>query len=77
MTPLADAALSPQAGSRAVAARVDFPPGGVSQPHTHPGAVFVVVVRGEIESALDDRPSERFKAGQAWYWRHDRARIVS
>ena len=35
------------------------------------------VVRGEIESALDDRTSERFKAGQAWYWRHDRARIVS
>ena len=33
----------------------------------NPGAVFVFVVRGEIESALDDLPPQRFKAGQAWY----------
>lgn len=65
--PIADAALALQGASRGTAVRVDFPPGGVSRSHVHPGAVFVVVLRGEIESAVDDRPPQLFKAGQAWY----------
>ncbi|WP_375739081.1 cupin domain-containing protein [Pseudomonas boanensis] len=67
VTPVAEARLPQQAGSHAKALRVDFAPGATSRPHTHPGAVFVVVVSGEVESALDGEAPKRFKAGDAWY----------
>jgi quercetin dioxygenase-like cupin family protein len=47
--------------------RVDFAPGATSRPHSHPGPVFVVVVEGEVESALGGGAVQRFKAGDTWY----------
>ncbi|WP_289536671.1 cupin domain-containing protein [Pseudomonas sp. SO81] len=67
VTPVAAAELPAALGSHAQALRVEFAPGATSRPHTHPGAVFLVVVSGEVESALDGQPSQRFKAGEAWY----------
>lgn len=67
VTPIAAAQVPAQAGSHAQALRVEFAPGQTSVPHRHPGPVFVVVVSGEVESALDDQPPQRFKAGEAWY----------
>lgn len=67
VTPIAQAALPPQAFAKATAVRVDFAPGATSTPHRHPGHVFVVVLSGEIESALDGQPPQLYKAGQAWY----------
>lgn len=67
VTPLAKVALPEAGSSQATALRVEFAPGATSQPHRHPGPVFVVVVRGEVESALDDGTVQRFKAGDAWY----------
>lgn len=67
VTPVAAAVLPSQANPHAVAVRVEFPPGGASPAHTHPGPVFAVVVSGEIESGLDGEAPQRFKAGQAWY----------
>lgn len=67
VTPIAQAVLPAQAFTKATAVRVDFAPGSTSTPHRHPGHVFVVVLSGEIESALDGQPPKRYKAGQAWY----------
>ncbi|NQD94134.1 cupin domain-containing protein [Pseudomonas sp. CrR25] len=67
VTPVAQAALPPQVFKRATAVRVDFAPGAASTAHRHPGHVFVVVLSGEVESALDGHPPQRFKAGDAWY----------
>jgi len=64
---VAEAVLPHQASARATALRVEFAPGATSQPHTHPGPVFVVVVSGEVESALDGEPPQRYQAGDAWY----------
>ncbi|UVJ46546.1 cupin domain-containing protein [Pseudomonas sp. LS1212] len=59
--------MPPQAFEQATAVRVDFAPGASSTTHQHPGHVFVVVLSGEVESALDGQPAQRFRAGQAWY----------
>ncbi|WP_193165320.1 cupin domain-containing protein [Microbulbifer hainanensis] len=64
---LAEAQLPKQANTHATALRVDFAPGATSKPHTHPGPVFVVVISGEVESALDGEAPKRYKAGDAWY----------
>lgn len=59
--------LPAQLFAEATAVRVDFAPGGTSSPHRHPGHAFVVVLSGEIESAVDGQPPHRYKAGEAWY----------
>lgn len=67
VTPVAQTTLPPQLYRTATALRVDFAPGATSTPHRHPGHVFVVVLSGEVESALDGQAPQRFKAGDAWY----------
>lgn len=67
VTPIAQATLPPQAFESASALRVDFAPGATSAAHRHPGHVFVVVLSGAVESALDGQSAQRFKAGDAWY----------
>ena len=67
VTPIAQTTLPPQVFRSATALRVDFAPGATSTAHRHPGHVFVVVLSGEVESALDGQPPQRFKAGEAWY----------
>lgn len=67
VTPVAQTTLPPQIYKRATALRVDFAPGATSTAHRHPGHVFVVVLRGEVESALDGQVPQRFKTGDAWY----------
>jgi len=46
---------------------VTFPPASVSPPHRHPGHVFVYVLDGAIESALDDQPPVRYQTGDSFY----------
>lgn len=65
--PLAEAQLPATPATQATALRVDFAPGATSRPHSHPGPVFVVVVAGQVESALDGGAVQRFTAGDAWY----------
>lgn len=67
VTPIAQAVVPPQIFKHATAVRVDYAPGATSTAHRHPGHVFVVVLSGEIESAVDGYPPQRFKAGEAWY----------
>jgi quercetin dioxygenase-like cupin family protein len=65
--PLAEAQLPATPAAQATALRVDFAPGATSRPHSHPGPVFVVVVEGQVESALGGGALQRFTAGEAWY----------
>ncbi|HWV09946.1 MAG TPA: cupin domain-containing protein [Pseudomonas sp.] len=67
VTPLVKVTLPEGVPPHAVALRVEFAPGATSTPHTHPGPAFVVVVEGELESAMGLGPVQRFKAGDAWY----------
>lgn len=67
VSPIAQAVVPPQVFKHATAVRVDYAPGATSTAHRHPGHVFVVVLSGEIESAVDGHPAQRFKAGEAWY----------
>ncbi|MCY1549935.1 Cupin domain protein [compost metagenome] len=67
VTPIAQTTLPAQVFRSATALRVDFAPGATSAAHRHPGHVFAVVLSGEVESALDGQPPQRFKAGEAWY----------
>lgn len=67
VTPVAEARLPAAASPNATALRVEFAPGATSKPHHHPGPVFVVVVSGGVESALDGGPVQRYQAGDAWY----------
>ncbi len=48
---------------------VDYPPGGASPSHTHPDSAFIFayVVSGEIESKVNDGPTQVFRPGESWY----------
>lgn len=46
---------------------VTIEPGQAGAPHRHPGPGFVYVIEGEYELGIDDQPTKRFKAGEAFY----------
>jgi quercetin dioxygenase-like cupin family protein len=48
---------------------VDFAPGGFSDPHRHPGPVFVYVLDGSVQSQVDPDQSapETYSKGQTRY----------
>lgn len=45
---------------------VEYPPGGKSDAHTHPGSAFIyaTVLEGAIKSQVNDGPVTTYKAGQ-------------
>lgn len=45
---------------------VDYPPGGVSPAHRHPGQVIAHVLQGAVLSGLDGAAPTRFTQGQTW-----------
>ena len=47
---------------------VDYPPGGASVPHIHAssGFIYAYVISGEIESKVNDGPTQVYKAGESW-----------
>jgi len=46
---------------------VTFPPGSKSPDHRHPGAVFVYVLEGEVDTRVGDGEVTRYKAGDTFY----------
>src|SRR5690606_38278850 len=46
---------------------VTIAPGQSGLPHRHPGPGFVYVAEGEYELGIDDKPTERFQAGETFY----------
>jgi quercetin dioxygenase-like cupin family protein len=59
--------LAEKAGSEVRMLTVEYPPAVASAPHHHPGAVFVYVLEGAVDCALDNGPVVRYEKGQTWY----------
>ncbi len=53
-------------GTDVVVVTVDYPPGGSTPPHEHPGATYAYVLKGAITSQLDDQPPHTYTEGQMW-----------
>ena len=53
-----------QMGHEAVTARADFPVGGSTGKHTHPGDEVTYVLEGTVNLELDGMPSRMVKAGE-------------
>lgn len=47
--------------------KVTFPPKATTPPHRHPGHVFVYVLEGTVESALEDGDPQKYTQGQSFY----------
>jgi quercetin dioxygenase-like cupin family protein len=59
-------ALNDQPGADVTVLTVDYPPGGVTPPHEHPGHTYAYVLEGAVVSQLDDQPPQTFSTGQMW-----------
>src|ERR1700745_1333452 len=45
---------------------VDYPPGGSTPPHEHPGYTYAYVLQGAVVSQLDGQKPVTYKAGEMW-----------
>jgi quercetin dioxygenase-like cupin family protein len=68
--------LAGQAGTDVTVLTVDYPPGGSTPPHEHPGTTYAYVLQGSVVSKLNDGPTQTFTMGQMWTEQpHDRHMI--
>ena len=58
--------LADQPGTDVTVLTVDYPPGGSTPPHEHPGHTYAYVLEGAVVSQLDDQPPQTFTTGQMW-----------
>lgn len=58
--------LAGRAGTDVTILTVDYPPGGSTPPHEHPGTTYAYVLQGSVVSKVDDGPTETFTTGQMW-----------
>src|SRR5215831_14322827 len=58
--------LSSQPGTDVTVITVDYPPGGSTPPHEHPGYTYAYVLQGAVVSQLDDQKPITYKAGEMW-----------
>jgi len=59
-------ALPSQPGTDVTIITVDYPPGGSTPPHEHPGYTYAYVLQGAVVSQLDDQRPITYKAGAMW-----------
>ncbi len=67
VTPLLKQVLSGTNGLEANILHIEVGPGFQTERHVHPGHIFVYVLEGEIEIALDGEEPVRVSAGQTLY----------
>lgn len=67
VTPHFEHAIPNIPGKTLTALIVDYPPGGTSAPHRHADSsfIFAYVLSGEIESKVNDGPTQIYRAGKA------------
>lgn len=58
--------LAGQAGTDVTILTVDYPPGGSTPPHEHPGTTYAYVLQGSVVSKVNDGPTQTFTEGQMW-----------
>ena len=59
------------------AIEVNYPAGGFSEPHRHPGFVIGYVLEGEVRFQLKDQSEKTYRAGQVFYELPDSVHQVS
>jgi len=59
------------------AIEVNYPAGGFSEPHRHPGFVIGYVIEGEIRFQLKGQKEKTYRAGQVFYEPPDSVHQVS
>src|ERR1700730_4102757 len=45
---------------------VEYPPGGSTPAHEHPGTTYAYVLQGSVISLVDDGQTQTFTTGQMW-----------
>jgi quercetin dioxygenase-like cupin family protein len=58
--------LPSQPGTDVTVITVDYPPGGSTPPHEHPGYTYAYVLQGAVVSQLDGQKPATYKAGEMW-----------
>lgn len=66
-TPLMTRDLEGIAGKEMLVLVVEYPPGGVSQPHRHNATVFVYVLEGSVTMQVAGSAPVTLKAGETFY----------
>jgi quercetin dioxygenase-like cupin family protein len=63
-----DAVIPNVPGKSLIAVEVDYAPGTSSVPHTHAKSAFIYayVVKGAVESKVNDGPRRIYRAGESW-----------
>jgi quercetin dioxygenase-like cupin family protein len=73
---LSQQSLAGQTGTDVTILTVDYPPGGSTPPHEHPGTTYAYVLQGAVVSKVNDGPTKTFTSGQIWTEQpHDRHMI--
>ena len=67
VTPLMTRDLEGIAGKEMLVLVVEYPPGGVSQPHRHNASVFVYVLEGAITMQVQGSAPVTLKSGETFY----------
>lgn len=70
-------ALPDMAGKVATVLTVDFAPGAASDPHVHPGSVFVYVLEGAVVTQLEGEQPMTYTKGQSWYESPKKPHVVA
>lgn len=68
VTPAFDNPITNIPGKKIMAVVVDYPPGGQTPAHHHPGSAFITgyVLAGAIRSQVDGGEVKIFHAGESW-----------
>jgi quercetin dioxygenase-like cupin family protein len=69
--------LPSQPGTDVTVITVDYPPGGSTPPHEHPGYEYAYVLEGAVTSQLDDHKEVTYKKGEMWTERPHEHHMVS
>jgi quercetin dioxygenase-like cupin family protein len=69
--------LAGRTGTDVTILTVDYPPGGSTPPHEHPGTTYAYVLQGSVISKLDDGPTQTFTKGQMWTEQPQEHHIIS
>jgi quercetin dioxygenase-like cupin family protein len=59
------------------ALEVDYPPGGASEPHRHPGFVLAYVLEGKLRSQLKGQPEHTYASGEMFFEPPDSVHLIS
>lgn len=59
--------LADMPGKVVTTLQVDFPPGGFTPAHRHPGAVTAIVLSGQVRSQMQGLPAQTYGPGETWF----------